>query len=115
MEKNMIIATIRMMIPPQKYDEAVKILRSVVETCRDTSACLGCHFYEDLQENGVLMLMEVWNSEEDLTLHLRSDEYLNLLLVLEMAVKKPEVRFDTISRSMSIEAIEKARAQPGRI
>ena len=109
MEKHMILATIRMTIPPQKRGEALKILRSIAEQCGDAPGCLSCHFYGDLQENDVLMLVEVWRAEEDLNLHLRSDEYLNLLLVLEMALKQPEIRFDTISSSMGIEAIEKAR------
>ena len=53
---------------------------------------------------------EVWRAEEDLDLHISSDEYRNLLLVLEMAPKKPEIRFDTLSSSTGIETIEKARS-----
>ena len=107
----MILATIRMTIPPQKSGEALKILRSVAELCKDDPGCLSCHIYGDLQEKNVLMLEEVWRTEEDLDLHLRSDEYRNLLLVLEMALKQPEIRFDTISSSTGIETIEKARSQ----
>ena len=106
----MIVATIRMTIPPQKHGEALKILRSMGELCKDDPGCLSCNIYGDLQEQNVLMLEEVWKSEEDLDLHLRSDEYRNLLLVLEMARKQPEIRFDTISSSTGIETIEKARS-----
>ena len=74
--------------------------------------CLGCHIYGDLQEENVLILEEIWRAEEDLELHLRSDEYRNLLLVMEMALKQPEIRFDTISSSTGIETIEKARSHP---
>ena len=105
----MILSTIRMTIPPQKRGEALKILRSMAEQCRDDLGCLSCHIYEDLQEKNVLMLEEVWRTDEDLNLHIRSDEYRNLLLVLEMALKQPEIRFDTISHSTGIETIEKAR------
>jgi len=42
-------------------------------------------------------------------LHIRSDEYRNLLMVLEMALEQPEIRFDIISSSTGIETIEKAR------
>jgi len=66
-------------------------------------------YLRDLQEEDVLVLEEVWRAEEDLTQHLRSAEYLNLLLVLEMSLKQPEIRFDTISSSSGIETIEKAR------
>ena len=110
MEKHMIQSTIRMTIPPQKSGEALRIFKSITEQCMDEPGCLSCHIYGDLQEKNVLMLEEVWRSEEDLDLHLRSDEYRNLLLVLEMALKEPEIRFDTISSSTGIETIEKARS-----
>jgi quinol monooxygenase YgiN len=105
----MIQATVRMAIQSRKSGEALKILRSVVELCRDDPGCLSCHIYGDQEEKDVLVLEEVWRSKEDLDLHLRSDEYRNLLLVLEMALKQPEIRFDTISSSTGIETIEKAR------
>jgi hypothetical protein len=59
------------------------------------------------------MLEEIWRFEEDLNRHLRSDEYRNLLLALELAVKRPEIAFNTISGSTGIETIEKARSLAG--
>ncbi len=106
----MILATIRMTIPPRKRGEALKILRSMTEQCRDYTGCLRSHIYGDLQEKDVLMFEGIWKAEEDLDLHIRSDEYRNLLLVLEMGVKQPEIRFDTIASSAGIETIEKARS-----
>ena len=55
------------------------------------------------------MFQGIWKSEENLKSHIRSSEYLNLLLVLEMSVKQPEVRFDTISGSTGIETKELIR------
>jgi quinol monooxygenase YgiN len=107
----MIQATIRMTIPPQKSDAVLGILRAVLEQCRDDARCLSCHIYGDVQEKNVLMLEEVWNAEEDLDHHIRSDEYRNLLLALELAVTRPDIRFNIISSSTGIETIEKARSQ----
>jgi quinol monooxygenase YgiN len=110
----MIKASMRMTIPPQKRDEALKILRSIAEKCSFDPGCISSRIYEDLQENNVLMLEEVWNTQQDLEVHMRSDEYLNLLLVLEISIKQPEIRFDIISSSTGIETIEKARVYNGR-
>jgi quinol monooxygenase YgiN len=106
----MILATIRMAITPQKRSEALKILRSVAELCRDDPGCLSCNIYRDLHDNKVLVLEEFWELEKDLDLHLRSEEYRNLLLILELALKRPEIRFDTISGTTGIETIERARS-----
>ncbi len=107
----MIHANIRLTIPPQKYGEALKILKSMAVQCRNYLGCISCHIYRDLQEKDVLMLEEVWRTQEDMELRIRSEEYFHLLLVLEMALKQPEIRFDTISSSTGIETIEKARNQ----
>jgi quinol monooxygenase YgiN len=98
-----------MKIPPQKSGEAMRIFKSITEQCKVEPGCISCHIYGDLQEKNVFMLKEVWRSGEDMDLHLRSEEYRNLLLILEMALEQPEIRFDTISSSTGIETIEKAR------
>jgi len=105
----MILATIRMTIPPPKRGEALKILRAEAELCKYDLGCLSCNIYRDLHDGRVLVLEEVWKTEEGLDLHLRSEEYRNLLLVLEMALKQPEIRFDTVSSTTGIETIERAR------
>ena len=93
----MILATIRMTIPPQKSGEALKILRSLAEKTKNAPGCLSVHLYKDLQENNIFLLEEVWRTEEDLHLHIRSEEYRNLLLIFETALTEPEIKFNTIS------------------
>ena len=105
----MFLSTIKMAIPVKKHNEALKILRSITLQTRDHPGCLSCSIYRDLEENNILMLQEKWETEEHLALHVRSGEYRNLLLVMEMSVKEPEVRFDAISSSTGIETIEKIR------
>jgi quinol monooxygenase YgiN len=110
-----VIATIRMTIPRKKRDEILKILRSIAEQCRLHSGCLGCHVYEEVQGDNAVMLEEMWSNEADLAKHLRSEEYGKVILVMEMALKPPEIRFNTISRSTGIETIEKARSPISRL
>ena len=73
------------------------------------AGCFGCHIYEDLQKKNTILFFNIWRNGEDLDQHLRSDEYLNTLLVMEMAEKEPVIRFDTISGSTGLETVEKAR------
>jgi quinol monooxygenase YgiN len=107
----MILSTIRMTIRPQKRAEAIKILKSMADQCRDDLACLSCHIYADLQEKNVLMFKEIWMADEAMDLHIRSDEYRDLLLVLEMSLKQPEIRFDSISQSTGMETLPKTRSR----
>jgi len=107
----MIHATIRMTLPAQKAKEAEEILRSMAERTRVQLGCISCRIYHDTQEKHVIMIEEVWKSQEELERHLRSAEYRNVLLVVEMAHKEPEIRFSAFSHSTGIETIEMARSQ----
>jgi quinol monooxygenase YgiN len=106
----MIHATIRMTLPAQKAKEAEEILRSMAERTRVQPGCISCRIYHDTQEKHVIMIEEVWKSQEELERHLRSAEYRNVLLVVEMAHKEPEIRFSAFSHSTGIETIEMARS-----
>lgn len=105
----MIHSTVRIVTDPDKREEAFAILRSMAERTRVEAGCIICRIYRDAQEEHSIMLEEIWKDEEDLNRHLRSDEYRNVLLVMEMAAEKPEIRFETILRTNGIEIIEKAR------
>ena len=105
----MIHATVRMTFPIQKAMEALEILSSVAERTRFKPGCISCRVYHDVKENHVIMVEEVWAGQDELERHLQSAEYRNLLLVLEMAIEEPEIRFTPSSHSTGLETIEKAR------
>ena len=110
----MVLATIRMTFPSKKVGEALRILRSMAEQSRVQPGCLSCQVYRNGQNDNVLMFEQQWSNEADLERYLRSDDYQKVLLLLEMAIKEPEIRFDTIMSSTGIETIEKAREDNGR-
>jgi quinol monooxygenase YgiN len=105
----MVLATVRMRIPLKKRVEAVEILNAVAERTRFQPGCLSCRIYHDEQVEAVFMVEEVWESQENLDRHLRSEDYRNVLFVTEMAVEPPEIRFQTVTHSAGVEIIEKAR------
>lgn len=107
----MIRATIRMLIPPRRRGEVMGILSSLAERSRLEAGCIGIRVYQDVELEPAIMIEQLWKSEEDLERHLRSEEFLKVLLVVEMSLEAPEVRFDAISLSTGFETIEKARSQ----
>ena len=59
----------------------------------------------------MIIFEKKWRNEEDMKRYLRSDDYQKVLLVIEMALTKPEIRFDTVTDSSGVEMIEKARSK----
>jgi len=112
MSTGMIRSTIRMLIPLNKQSEALDILSSVSMLTQFEPSCISTRFYRGVDEARAVMIEELWTSEEDLLRHLRSEEYHRVLLVVEMAEERPEIRFDTIRHSSGVETIEKARNRP---
>ena len=106
----MVHSSIRITIPSNKRIEAQKILMSLAERTRVESGCINCNIYQGIDDTNIIMIDQLWQSNEDLERHLRSDDYLKLLLIVEMALKKPEIRFDTISNSTGFDTIEKDRS-----
>jgi quinol monooxygenase YgiN len=107
--KCMVHSTIRMVMPPEKRGEAVKILRAVVEQNRVQAGCLSSRIYEDVDQRNTFMFEEMWRNEEDLRRNLQSEEYPKVLLVVEMALERPEITFNVISNTSGIETVEEAR------
>jgi len=100
-----------MLIPFEKQSEALEILGSMTEQIQFESGCISCRVYRGVEDVRAIMLEELWMSDKDLQRHLRSEKYRKVLLVVEMAVELPEIRFDTIAHSSGVETIEAARIQ----
>jgi quinol monooxygenase YgiN len=107
----MIQATLRMDFTPQKINEALLILRSIVERTRAEAGCISCSVYQDADNEKLVVFETKWRNDEYLQRHLRSEGYQKVLLVMEMAITPPEVRFDTIMGSSGVEMIEEARSK----
>ena len=105
----MIHSTIRVVLNRKKQEDALIILRSLAERTRVLPGCLACRVYRDVQQGRALLFDQIWMNEEDLNRHIRSDEYRNILLVMEMAAEKPEIRFETFSNVTGMETIENLR------
>jgi len=110
-ETGMVRSTIRMLIPLEHQSEALEILGSTIEQTQFEPGCVSCRLYRGVEDARAIMFEELWLSEEDLKRHLQSDKYHKVLLVVEMAVEPPEIRFDTIAHSTGVETIEQARTQ----
>ena len=105
----MVHATLRMLIPRERCGEVLQILNPMAERIRLEPGCLACNVYEDVRDRRVIMLEEVWRCAKEMERHLQSEQYRNVLLLMEMALEPPEVNFNEVSRTTGVETIEKAR------
>lgn len=101
--------TIRMLIPTRKQHEAIEILTAVSAQVQFEPNCIFSRIYRGVDDVRAIMIEERWTSDETMQQHLRSDAYRRILMVIEMAEERPEIRFDVIAQSTGVETIENAR------
>ena len=105
----MIAASLRLVVPEKRKAEVLKSLRSLLGPTSAQAGCAGCGIYRDALDDGIYLYVEEWGSREQLERHIRSDLYLRLLAVMEIAVEQPEVRYDTVSERQGFELVEAIR------
>ncbi len=106
----MIKAVVKLIMPPERLKEALKILRTITMRSRAETGCLGCSLYQDTENDQTIVYEENWKDEAALYRHLARDEYQMALLVMEMASSPPQIFFYTIKGIAGLEVIEKARS-----
>lgn len=104
----MILSIIKVTVLPEKREEILEILLSVKGPTEVKSGCTQCHICQDLYNKNIINYSEVWENEETLYKHIRSDIYRSLLAVIDMSSKQPEIRFLTVSDTAGIELIKNA-------
>ena len=105
----MIQAMVKMDFGSEKVAEAVSILRSIVERIKVAKGCISCSVYQEAGNPCIVVFEEKWNCDADLQCHLRSEDYQKVLMVMEMAETRPEIRFETVTGLGGLEIIEEAR------
>ncbi|MEN6616521.1 MAG: antibiotic biosynthesis monooxygenase family protein [Syntrophorhabdus sp.] len=103
------LISFRIIVPSKKHPEVAKILTRMAEKTRVESGCLACNIYRDIQDKRALVLEEIWNSDEEIINHLRTEEFRHVLLVAEIALEKPQVRFCKVIPGDGMQRIEKLR------
>ena len=105
----MIIASIRMRPVEGRMNSVLRTIRGMLEPMRVQPGCLGVLCSRDIEDENMMILEERWETQKDLDVHLRSDWYRTILLLLEDSGEKPLVEFHQVTGTEGMEQIKKVR------
>ena len=105
----MLITSVRINTPPNRRDEIMKTLGSLLGPTRVLAGCVSCRFYQDVENPNLLTLIEKWETREALDRHLRSNDYRKILTAMDLASEPPEVEFCTVLTESGMELIKQTR------
>ncbi len=103
-------AKLCIVLPPERRDEIVTMLRGLVGRVSVSTGCLKCRLYQDVVDVNMVCWEEEWRTREDLYRHIASTQYREILAALDLATTKPEVRFEHVSNGQGMELIASVRS-----
>jgi quinol monooxygenase YgiN len=109
----MIIASVRIVLLPEKRAEILEVLQYVKGLMRAWSGCISCGIYEEHGESPAILFLEQWRSREELHQYIRSPLYLQVLTAMDLASELPEIHFHEVTNSQGMELIEALRCCKG--
>ena len=107
----MVLATVTIVVAPEKRNEILKSMRSTIGPTQAQQGCVDCRVHVDAVDPNVLTLIQTWQARADLERYVRSDLYLTVLAIIESSEERPEVVFRTISKTEGLEVVEKVRGR----
>jgi quinol monooxygenase YgiN len=105
----MIIVTLRMVVKPEERENLLQIVRLILEPTRVEKGCLNYRCYQDVEDENAFVILERWQTQQDLERFIQSKNYQQLLTAMELLTEAPEIKINGISYTAGLEAIEKAR------
>jgi quinol monooxygenase YgiN len=107
----MIDAKIKMRVPANKRMEVLQTIQTLLGTIRDEPGCISCTCCVDTEDEHIIIFTQEWETNENLTAHLQSDQFTVLLGVMKLLSIEPEIRINTITATSGADAIKTARME----
>jgi quinol monooxygenase YgiN len=105
----MIIEWVGIVSSPDQREELRRALSALVGPTSVEPGCIGCSLYTEAGSPNRFCFETRWRSEAELVKHLRSEQYRNLLILIELADEPPVVEFHDVSKSYGLELVAAIR------
>jgi len=84
-------------------------LASLIGPTQVQPGCLSCRLFQNWQNKDEFLIEANWATEADLTRHLQSDTYKQLLLLMELSRTSPVLRFFVVQEVRGLDLVREAR------
>jgi quinol monooxygenase YgiN len=100
----MILVTIRMKTLHEKRIELSQTIALLIRSIRGEEGCRRCDFYQNMEDENELCLLELWDSRENLMIHLKSERFKIIRGAMNLLKEPYEMMFHTVSLPAGLEA-----------
>lgn len=104
-----ITATYKIVAPPEQRPAILESLRNFMGPTEVKPGCVHCNIFSDEENTDLIIYTEEWETEAHLEDHIQSPRFLQLLTIVDMSARQPEVEFCTLTEIKGMEYIEALR------
>jgi quinol monooxygenase YgiN len=104
-----IVNVIRLTVKPEHRRELCQTISSLVLPVRNDAGCLDYHFYEDVSEEDLFVVVGEWESADAWNRHVNSDNFAILLGAVSLLCDRACVDFTLLSHLAGAEAVTRSR------
>ena len=105
----MIMVIIRMKVLSEKRKELSQTIASLIGSIRTEKGCRRCSFFQSMEDENELCLLEEWDTRKNLNSHLKSRRFRVLRGAMNFLQERYEMMFITIAAGKKR---TEARSQP---
>jgi len=105
----MIIEQMSISAPEGQVQQLCSALASLTGPTEVQQGCLSCRLFQSWQDPNEIVIQRRWTSADDLILHLQSEAYKRLLLLMELSPSPPVLQFYTVQEVRGLDLVEMAR------
>jgi quinol monooxygenase YgiN len=102
----MLSLRLHMEFAPETCDEAAAVLRSLVGPVRSEPGCTQTRLLRDTGAHCAMTWEEEWRGIDEFEHHIRTPAFRQILAVIDMASKPPEVAIDEVASRRGFELVE---------
>ncbi len=101
----MILVVIRMKVLPEKHLELSQTIASLISSIRAEKGCRRCDFYQSVEDENQLNLLEEWDTQENFNGYLKSRSFGVLRGAMNLLQEPSEMTFHTVFHPAGIKEI----------
>lgn len=101
----MVLLIVRMEVLSEKRLELSQTIASLIGFIRKEKGCLRCNYYQNVEDENELYLIEEWDTQESLKSHLRSDRFRVFRGAMSLLKEPYRMMFHTVFHPAGVEGI----------
>ena len=105
------MTTIKIQTTPKNRKELMQTVRSLYDPLQCRQGCKSCRIYRDIDNRETVIVIQEWDSRNQLDDHLRSDEFAVMIGAMSLLEKPETVEFQVLDQVEGSRSVEAMRAR----